>query len=57
MADVVSVEYMNMVQVTTPHDLHVTIGALVVFIRNINFDSGLVNGGKKRNQRHFTAAY
>ncbi|CAM9929635.1 unnamed protein product [Laminaria digitata] len=50
MPDVVSVEYLNSVQVpgTPPHDQHLKIGALVFFIRNINFDSGLVNGKKRR---------
>ncbi|CAN0338899.1 unnamed protein product, partial [Scytosiphon promiscuus] len=48
MPDVVSVEYLNSVQVpgTPHHDLHLKIGTLVFFIRNINFDSGLVNGKK-----------
>ena len=46
MPDVVSVEYLNSVNVpgTPPHDLPLKIGALVFFIRNINFDCGLVNG-------------
>ena len=46
MPDVVSVEYLNSVNVpgTPPHDLPLKIGALVFFLRNINFDSGLVNG-------------
>ena len=29
---------------TPPHDLSLKMGALVFFIRNINFDNGLVNG-------------
>ena len=46
MPDAVSVEYLNKVDVagTPPHDLSLKIGALVFFIRNINFDNGLVNG-------------
>ena len=46
MPDVVSVEYLNRIDVagTPPHDLSLKIGALVFFIRNINFDNGLVNG-------------
>ena len=41
-----SVEYLNKVDVagTPPHDLSLKIGAFVFFIRNINFDHGLVNG-------------
>ena len=48
MPDVVSVEYLNEVNVagTPPHQLDVKLGCLVFFIRNINFDSGLVNGRK-----------
>ena len=48
MPEVVSVEYLNTVNVpgTPPHYLKLKIGALVMFIRNINFDSGLVNGKK-----------
>ena len=44
----VSVEYLNTANVpgTPPHDLQLKIGALVTFIRNINFDSGLVDGKK-----------
>ena len=46
MAEVASVEYLNKVNVpgTPPHDLQLKIGDLVMFMRNINFDSGLVNG-------------
>ncbi|CAN0463024.1 unnamed protein product, partial [Scytosiphon promiscuus] len=46
MPDVVSVEYLNTINVpgTPPHDLSLKLGALVFFIANINFDSGLVNG-------------
>ncbi|CAN0269966.1 unnamed protein product, partial [Scytosiphon promiscuus] len=42
----VSVEYLNTINVpgTPPHDLSLKLGALVFFIRDINFDSGLVNG-------------
>lgn len=48
MPNSISVEYLNKVDVagTPPHDLNLKIGALVFFIRNINFDSGLVNGKK-----------
>ena len=48
MPEVVSVGYFNTVNVpgTPPHDLQLRIGALVVFIININFDCGLVNGKK-----------
>ena len=50
MPDVVSIEYLNMVQIpdTPPHD-HLKIGALVFFIRDINFDSG----GKKEQSEAF----
>ncbi|CAN0525387.1 unnamed protein product, partial [Laminaria digitata] len=46
MPDVVAVEFLNTVQVlgTPPHDLHLKLGALIFFIRNINFDCGPVNG-------------
>ena len=46
MPDVVSVEYLNEVDVpgTSPHKLHLKLGSLISFIRNIFFDSGLVNG-------------
>ncbi|CAN0219651.1 unnamed protein product, partial [Ectocarpus sp. 4 AP-2014] len=46
MPDVVSVEYLSKVNIpgTPPHDLSLKVGALVFFIRTINFDSGLVNG-------------
>ena len=46
MPDVVSVECLNEVDVpgTPPHKLHLKLGSLISFIRNINFDSGLVNG-------------
>ena len=48
MPEVVFVEYLNTVNVpgTPPHDLQLKIGALVMFIRNVNFDSGVVNGKK-----------
>ncbi|CAN0089614.1 unnamed protein product [Laminaria digitata] len=48
MPGVVPVEYLNTVTVpgTPPHDLQLKIGALVMFIGNINVDSGLVNGKK-----------
>ena len=48
MPEVVSVEYFNTVKVpgTPPHDLQLKIEALVMFIKNINIDSGLVNGKK-----------
>ncbi|CAM9274400.1 unnamed protein product, partial [Ectocarpus sp. 13 AM-2016] len=48
MPDVVSVEYLHEVNVpgTPPHNLHIKLGSLIFFIRNINFDSGLVNGRK-----------
>ena len=46
MPDVVSVEYLNEVDVpgTSPHKLHLKLRSLISFIRNIFFDSGLVNG-------------
>lgn len=48
--EVVSVEYLNTVNVPgiSPPDLQIKIGALVMFIGNINFDSssGLVHGKK-----------
>ena len=46
MPDVVSVEYLNEVDVpgTPPHKLHLKLRSLIFFIRNINFDIGLVNG-------------
>ena len=46
MPDVVSVEYLNEVDVpgTPPHKQHLKLGSLMSFIRNIIFDSGLVNG-------------
>ena len=49
MPEVVSVAYLNTVNVpgTPPHDLQLKIGALVMFIRNINFDNGLVNGKRE----------
>ena len=48
MPEVASVEYLNTVNVpgTPLHDLQLRIGALVMFIRNINFDNDLVNGIK-----------
>ena len=48
MPEVVSVEYLNTVTLpgTPPHDFQLKIGALEMFIRNINFDSGLVDGKK-----------
>ena len=48
MPGVVSVKYLNEVDVpgTPPHKLHLKLGSLISFIRNINFDSGLVNGRK-----------
>ena len=48
MPDVVSVEYLNEVNVpgTPPHEPNLKLGCLIFFIRNINFDSGLVNGRK-----------
>ena len=48
MLEVVSVEYLNEVDVpgTPPHKLHLKLGSLIFFIKNINFDSGLVNGRK-----------
>ena len=41
MPEAVSVEYLNTVNVpsTPPYDLQLKIGALVMFIRNVNFDS------------------
>ena len=38
MSDVVSVEYLNEVDVpgTPPHNLHLKLGSLISFIRNIN---------------------
>ncbi|CAM9225750.1 unnamed protein product [Ectocarpus sp. 8 AP-2014] len=46
MPDVVSVAYLSSINVpgTPPHKLNLKVGALIVFIRNINFDCGLVNG-------------
>lgn len=46
MPDVVPHEFLNTAQVpgTPPQDLHLKLGALFFFIRNTNFDSGLVNG-------------
>ena len=46
MPDVVSVEYLNEVDVpgTLPHKLHLKLGSLISFIKNINFNNGLVNG-------------
>ncbi|CAM9146776.1 unnamed protein product, partial [Ectocarpus sp. 12 AP-2014] len=48
MPDVVSVEYLHEVNVpgTPPHNIHIKLGSLIFFVRNINFDSGLVNGRK-----------
>ena len=48
MPNSISVEYLNKVDVagTPPHDLTLKMGASVFFIRNINFDNGLVNGKK-----------
>ena len=45
MPDVVSVEYLKKIDVagSPPHDLSLKVGVLVFFIRDINFDSGLVN--------------
>ncbi|CAN0261502.1 unnamed protein product, partial [Ectocarpus sp. 12 AP-2014] len=42
----VSVEYLNSINVpgTPPHKLNLKVGSLIFFIRNINFDCGLVNG-------------
>ncbi|CAM9631222.1 unnamed protein product, partial [Ectocarpus sp. 6 AP-2014] len=46
MSDVVFVEYVDSISVpgTPPHKLNLKVGALIFFIRNINFDCGLVNG-------------
>ena len=41
----------------SPRDLHLKIGALLFFIRNINFDIGLVYEQKSNNQRNFTEDY
>lgn len=48
MPEVISIEYLNEVSVpgTPPQDPHLKLGSLVFFIRNINFDSGLVKGRK-----------
>ena len=46
--DVSSVEFLQSIDVTgvPPHDLNLKVGCVVMFIRNVNFDSGIVNGRK-----------
>ena len=43
-----SVEFLQSIDVTgvLPHELHLKVGCVVMFIRNVNFDSGIVNGRK-----------
>ena len=46
--DISSVEFLQSIDVTgvPPHELHLKVGCVVMFIRNVNFDSGIVNGRK-----------
>ena len=46
--DVSSVEFLQSIDVTgvPPHDLNLKVVCVVMFIRNVNFDSGIVNGRK-----------
>ncbi|CBJ27855.1 conserved unknown protein [Ectocarpus siliculosus] len=50
MPDIVSLEYLNSINVpgTPPHKFNLKFGALIFFIRNINFDCGPVNGNGER---------
>lgn len=47
-AEVTSTEYLEAVDVpgVPPHELNLKRGCVVMFIRNVNFDSGIVNGRK-----------
>ena len=46
--EVSSVEFLQSVDVpgVPPHNLRLKVGCVVMFIRNVNFDSGIVNGRK-----------
>lgn len=47
-AEVASVEFLQSIDVpgVPPHSLNLKVGCIVMFIRNVNFDSGIVNGRK-----------
>ena len=46
--EVTSTEFLQAVDVpgVPPHNLHLKVGCVVMFIRNVNFDSGIVHGEK-----------
>ena len=46
--EVTSVEFLEKIDVpgVPPHQLDLKVGCIVMFIRNVNFDSGIVNGRK-----------
>ncbi|CAM9941562.1 unnamed protein product [Ectocarpus sp. 6 AP-2014] len=46
--EMTSVEFLQAIDVpgVPPHALNIKVGCLVMFIRNVNFDSGIVNGRK-----------
>ncbi|CAM9469135.1 unnamed protein product, partial [Hapterophycus canaliculatus] len=48
-AEITSAEFLNTVNVpgAPPHSLDLTGGCVVMFIRNVNFDSGIVNGRRR----------